>query len=85
MPSQGFYVRNVKGVPFDNIVIRAAKEDRRPTFVPDDVQDADFFRINTPRIADTPVFALHNVAELSVHMCKGVTDTQLARVDQKTL
>jgi hypothetical protein len=85
MPSQGFYLRHVKGIQFDNIVIQAAKEDSRPVFVLDDVQDADFFRIRTPRVADTPVFALHDVADLSVHMCSGVKDTQLQKVDQKTL
>jgi hypothetical protein len=85
MPSQGFYLRHVKGIQFDNIVIQAAKEDSRPVFVLDDVQDADFFRFRTPRVADTPVFALHDVADLSVHMCSGVKDTQLQKVDQKTL
>jgi hypothetical protein len=32
-----------------------------------------------------PVFALHNVSDFDVHMCNGVPDTQLAKVDQKTL
>jgi polygalacturonase len=85
MPSQGFYIRHVKGIEFDNVQIMAEKEDRRPAFVLDDVQDADFFRIKTPQAADTPVFALHNVAGLSVHMCTGVKDTQLQKVEQKTL
>ena len=85
MPSQGFYIRHVKGIEFDNVQIMAEKEDRRPAFVLDDVQDADFFRIKTPQVADTPVFSLHNVADLSVHMCTGVKDTQLQKVEQKTL
>ena len=78
-------MRHVKGIQFDNIQIEASKEDRRPAFVLDDVQDADFFRIKTPHVADTPVFALHNVTDLSVHMCSGVKDTELPRVEQKTL
>jgi hypothetical protein len=85
MPSQGFYVRHVKGIQFDNISIQAAREDFRPAFVLQDVEDADFFRIKTPRAADTPVFALHNVNGLSVHMCSGVKDTELQKVEQKTL
>src|SRR5271157_3167146 len=85
MPSQGFYVRHVKGIQFDNIEVQAAKEDRRPTFVLDDVQDAGFFQIKAPHGADTPVFALHSVSDLSVHMCTGVKDTELQKVDQKTL
>ena len=51
----------------------------------DDVQGADFFRIKVSRTAGVPVFSLHDVSDLDVHMCAGVPDTQLAKVDQKTL
>jgi polygalacturonase len=85
MPSHGFYVRHVKGIQFDNIEIRAGKEDLRPAFVLDDVQDADFFRIRVPQAAGVPAFALHNVTGLSVHMCTGVPDTQLTTVETKAL
>jgi len=85
MPSHGFYVRHVKGIQFDNIEIKAEKEDQRPAFVLDDVQGADFFRIKGSRTAGVPVFALHDVSDFDVHMCAGVLDTQLAKVDRKTL
>jgi polygalacturonase len=85
MPSHGFYVRHVKGIQFDNIEIRAEKSDQRPAFVLDQVTDADFFRIKTPQAAEVPVFALHNVSGLSVHMCSGVPDQQLKSVETKTL
>ena len=85
MPSQGFYVRHVKGIQFDNVTIRTETEDRRPAFVLDDVQEADFFRVRTPRAPETPTFALRNVTQLSIHMCNGVKDTDLQRVDSQTL
>jgi len=85
MPSHGFYVRHVKGIQFDNIEVKAEKEDQRPLFVLDDVQGADFFRIKGSRAAGVPVFALNNVSDFDVHMCAGVPDTQLAKVDKKTL
>lgn len=85
MPAHGFYVRHVKGIQFDNIEIRTAKEDQRPAFVLDSVQDADFFRIQTPQVAGVPEFSLHNVSNFSAHMCTGVPDTQLKNVDNKTL
>jgi polygalacturonase len=85
MPSHGFYVRHVKGIQFDNIAIQAEKEDQRPAFVLDDVQGADFFRIQGSRTAGVPVFALHDVSDFDVHLCAGVPDTQLAKVGQKTL
>jgi len=51
MPSHGFYVRHVKGIQFDNIEIRTEKDDLRPAFVLDAVEDADFFRIKAPHAA----------------------------------
>jgi polygalacturonase len=85
MPSHGFYVRHVKGIQFDNIEIKAEKEDQRPAFVLDDVQGAGFFRIQGSRTAGVPVFALHDVSDFDVHLCAGVPDTQLAKVERKTL
>jgi polygalacturonase len=85
MPSHGFYVRHVKGIQFDNITIRTAREDLRPAFVLDDVEEAEFFRIKTPHAPDAPVFALHNVSGLSIARCSGVKDVELQKVAQRTL
>jgi polygalacturonase len=85
MPAHGFYVRHVKGIQFDNIEIRTDKEDLRPAFVLDEVQDADFFRIKVPQVAGVPEFALHNVSDFAAHMCGGVPDTLMKNVDNKTL
>jgi hypothetical protein len=85
MPSHAFYVRHVKGIQFDNIEIRTEKDDLRPAFVLEGVEDADFFRIKVPHTAGVPAFALHNVSGFAVHMCADVPDTQLKTVDSKTL
>ena len=85
MPSHGFYVRHVKGIQFDNIEIRTEKDDLRPAFVLDSVEDADFFRIKAPHAAGVPLFALHKVSDFAVHMCGDVPDTQLKAVENKTL
>jgi polygalacturonase len=85
MPSHGFYVRHVKGIQFDNVEIRAEKNDLRPAFVLEDVDGADFFRIKAPQTAGVPAFALHKVKDVAVHMCDGVPDTQLKAVENETL
>lgn len=85
MPSHGFYVRHVKGIQFDNIDIQPAKEDRRPAFVLDQVEQADFFRIRTPRVAGVPVFALSKVSDFSVHLCNSVPDTHVEQTEQQTV
>jgi hypothetical protein len=85
MPSYGFYVRHVKGIQFDNIDIRTDKEDLRPAFVLDGVEDVEFFRIKVPHVAGVPVFALRNVSDFSVQKCAGVPDTQIKTADNKTI
>ena len=85
MPSHGFYIRHAKGIELSGIEIVPAKDDLRPAFVLDDVAGAEFFRVKTPKAADVPVFALRNVTDFSVHMCKGVADAQLDRADSKAL
>ena len=85
MPSHGFYVRHVKGIQFDNIEIRTAKEDLRPAFVLDNVEDADLFRVKVPHVAGVPEFVLHHVTDFTAHMCSGVPDTQIDHADEKTL
>ncbi len=85
MPSHGFYIRHVKGIQFDNIEIQTVKEDLRPAFVLDDVQDAEFFRIQVPHPPGVPVFVLDNVADFSVHRSSGVKDTDLPKAAHETL
>jgi polygalacturonase len=85
MPSHGFYIRHAKGIRVDNAEIVAAQEDQRPAFVLDDVRDADFFRVRAAHAPGTPVFALHNVADLAIHMCRSVPDTRLPQAERTTL
>jgi polygalacturonase len=81
MPSQGFYVRHVKGIQFDNIEIQAAKDDLRPAFVLQDVENAGFYRTRTTQSPGVPVFALHNVSGFEAHFCRGVKDAVLEKVE----
>ena len=85
MPSHGFYIRHVRGIQFDNIDIRTAQPDQRPAFVLDDVQDADFFRVQCPHPRGVPVFALHNVTDFSAQRCTGIKDTELPKADDTSL
>ncbi len=85
MPSHGFFLRHVKNISVSNVEISSLREDARPTFVLEDVQSADFFRIRTPRVANVPTFALTNVTDFTVAGSKHVADTQLDHADQKKL
>ena len=84
-PANGFFIRHVKDLDMSNIEIVPQKQDMRPTFVLDDVQGADFFRIRTPHVENVPMFVLDNVSDFSVAHARPVADTQLDHVDHKSL
>ena len=50
LPAWGFYLRHVKGITFDNVVLKATKTDYRPAIVMDDVHNGNFkqMTINEP-------------------------------------
>ncbi|HLH16358.1 MAG TPA: glycoside hydrolase family 28 protein [Bryobacteraceae bacterium] len=85
MPSHGFYVRHARGIRFDNVQIKPAEEDRRPAFVLQDVEGAEFHRVRTPRAAGVPVFALHNVADFEVRLSKGIPETEIPHAAEMEL
>ena len=84
MPSWGFYVRHARGIQFDNVEMSVEKEDQRPVFVLKNVEDASFFRVRTPRTA-APVFALHDVDDVEIRMCRPTADAHLRQAENVTL
>lgn len=84
-PAQGFYFRHVRGIDMSHIEITSLQPDQRPGFVLDDVQGADFLRIKTQRGQDVPMFSLHNVDNFSSYLSRGVPDSTLDKVTDKTL
>ena len=85
MPSHGFFIRHARNIQLSNIEIVSAKEDLRPAFVLRDVQDADFFRVRTPRVKDIPTFVLNKVDGFSVYRSRQVPDTQFDHAEQEEL
>lgn len=85
LPAHGFYVRHVKGIEFTDIKIAYEKNDARPAFVLDNVQDTDFFRIKAQATPSIPLFSLNRVKDLRVSACRGLNDFQDSYVDRKTI
>ncbi len=59
LPSWGFYVRHVRDISFENVNMKLAEPDFRPAFVFDDVKNARFSNVVTPK-ADHAQLYLHN-------------------------
>ena len=84
-PSQGFYLRHIKGLEADDIKITSDAADARPVFVLQDVENADFFRIKAPGAPSGETFALANVANFSLAGSRPLNDTVIDHAEKRSL
>ncbi|MGH9581796.1 MAG: rhamnogalacturonidase, partial [Bryobacteraceae bacterium] len=85
MPAAAFYIRHVKNIEMSNVEIAYIKDDLRPPFFLNAVEDADFFRIKVPQVNNVSMFALNNVSNFSVARSKPTPDTTIEHIDHKDL
>jgi polygalacturonase len=85
VPASGFYVRNVNDIEFTNVELAWQQPDARPAIGLYNVNEADFFRIKTPKQISTPVFALTKTENFKVASSRNVADTQLSSTLEKML
>ena len=85
IPSWGLFARNVKNLDVSNLEVSYMTNDFRAAFILENVKGADFRFVKAPKIEDVPTFKLKNVEDFSVFQTKGLPDTRLERVDQKSL
>jgi polygalacturonase len=85
IPASGFFLRHINNLELTNVEIAFRQPDMRPVFWMDHVVEADLFRIKTPRLLKTPVFALRNLEDFRVAASRNVGDVHLESVLQKTL
>jgi polygalacturonase len=83
MPAYGFYFRHVKGLQVSDVEVRTMKEDARPAFVLDGVENADFVHVKTQ--PGTGAFALDNVKDFNVYLSRPVPETHLENANGKKL
>jgi len=80
-PAHGFFIRHVKSLEMNDVKISCEKEDARPAFVLDDVQDADFFRLKLPETSNSS-FVLNNVEDFNISKSKPVPDTDIKKTER---
>jgi hypothetical protein len=85
IPAHGFFIRHARPISMGNVEISSLKQDLRPAFVLQDVQDADFSRVRTPQVKDMPTFVLNSVDGFSVYRSRHVPDTQFDHAEQEKL
>ena len=81
-PSNGFFVRHLKGLEMSHVEIAPAKVDARPAFWLEDVERADFFAVTAPGEKN---FALRKVKDLRILWSRAAKDVSVAAVKDETL
>ena len=85
MRAFGFYVRHLKGLSMSNVRVKTIRPDARPAIRLEDVDGADFFRIQAQTAAGAPVFSLHRVEDFAVRYSEPVADTRRSQAVNVTL
>ena len=85
MPAHGFFIRHVKGISMRDVELKCIKEDLRPPMLLEDVHGADFVHLKAAHAPDVPTFVLKNVEDFNLYESKPLPDTQLDKVEDKTL
>lgn len=83
LPVYGFYIRHARGITFDNVEVSFEKEDARPAFLLDDVNNIEFFRTNARLVTGAKMFVLKNVSNFSLSQSRNLKDEKFERVEKK--
>ena len=82
-PAHGFFIRHVKGIEITQLKLQTSAVDRRPAFVLNDVEDADFSQLKLPRSADVASFSLQHVRNFSLLQSRPLADTWIEKTEKR--
>jgi polygalacturonase len=85
LPAHGFFIRHARNIEATCVEIAAANPDARPAMWLQDVEEADFFRLKTPRHPRAIAFFLSNCADFTVTGCRGIADAAIARAREQII
>ena len=85
LPACGFFVRHAKNLEMSNVEIATSAPDARPAFYLDDVERADFFRVQFPQQKTSGQFQLRRVTNFRLFGCAHYPDRSVDHVDWRTL
>jgi len=84
-PAYGFYVRHLNGLSMSNVQIKTENPDARPAVILDQVNGAEFFRLQSPVSPSAPVLSLRNVSGFEIRYSHPVKDVRVPRAESLTL
>ena len=84
-PSHAFFLRHVNRVEMNGIKIQHYNLDARPSFVLEDVQGAEFARIQAGTQVGAPTFVLKQVKDFALFLSRPLPDTEIALAENKEI
>jgi polygalacturonase len=84
MPAYGFFLRHVNGLEMNDVEVSYLKEDLRPAFQLDHVQNVEFHHVKAQHAANVPVFVLNSVDNFTVQASPEIPDAKLGHVEKKS-
>jgi polygalacturonase len=84
-PAHGFFIRHVKGIDLTQLKLQTAAVDRRPAFLLNDVEDAQFALLKLPQAANVAAFSLDDVRNLSLLQSRPLADTWIEKADKREI
>ena len=84
-PAHGFFIRHVKGIDLTQLKLQTAAVDRRPAFLLNDVEDAQFALLRLPQAANVAAFSLDDVRNFSLLQSRPLADTWIEKADKREI
>jgi hypothetical protein len=85
LPAYGFFVRHARGIELTNVEVGFMQEDRRPAFVLDSVDGADFQHVKAQKAAGVSTIVLKKVRNFTSHSCTPLPDAQIPAVERREM
>jgi polygalacturonase len=85
LPAYGFFIRHAKGIELTNVEVGFMQEDRRPAFVLDDVDGADFQHVKAQKAAGVSTIVLKNVKNFTSRGSTPLPDTQIPTAERREM
>ena len=85
LPAYGFFIRHAKGIELNNVDVGFMQEDRRPAFVLDDVDGADFQHVKAQKPAGVSTIVLKKVKNFTSRGSTPLPDTHIPTADRREM
>jgi polygalacturonase len=85
MPSYGFFIRHVKNIKMNNVIVSFLENEIRPALILDDVENIELNNVELKKAGETPIIVLKGVNDFIVKNCKTIKDLKIKTAKEKSI